>query len=231
MRIATFALIGVCLIASEAAAMNPSFEKARAAFRKDVAALHHQPEASFSIEPSREDAVGFAELRTGQLFAFEAHLPIEPRPAHGQATYVIRGWASPSGEVVLEAKDNLQLLFRAAHFLDAAHSVSAKEMADRLIWMMLERLGRPQPRQLNAPPTHQLMHDEGAQFIAPPDGHQGEVTAPKIERRPDGGADLMFFYTNLDSVFGGVVGPYRAEIVCKPGYHLTLSVAPIKLFP
>src|SRR5438105_13407728 len=99
--------------------MTP-FEQAKAHFRHDVAAAYHRGEGTLKVAPDGEDYTGFAEHRTGALYAFEATWPIEPPPAEGRREVTVRGYADEKGEVVLEKKGNLGVLLREARMLDAA---------------------------------------------------------------------------------------------------------------
>ncbi len=205
--------------------MQTPFEQAQAAFRKEVAATFHKKEPALHIDPVGEDYTGFNEFKTGDLLAFEAQYPIVPTPKEGTRQVVIRGFASPAGDVVLEKKNNLGRLLRAAQFLDEKQSMPALALAQRLIWMLLEQLGRPESRVGPQPPNHQLT--DGGLFYLPGGGQEVRPAPPAIVRRPDGSASLVFFYTNLESIGSGLISTNRAELCCDKDYQVTIIRTPL----
>jgi hypothetical protein len=184
------------------------FGKAQAAFSKEIASIYQRNEAGLRITPAREDLTGYPEQKTGDLLAFQAEWPITPSPAAGPKTMAVRGFASPSGEVVLAKKNNLSVLLRAAHFLDEKQSLPAKAIAERLLWM-----GSGPPGS----PNHQLLETGGVLFMPPPLGSV-QIEPPRIERRTDASARLIFFYSTSDAA--GVVTQRRAELRCARDYTI-----------
>lgn len=201
--------------------MTP-FDRAKAAFLREVAAVHHRKASGIHVAPDGDDYTGFAEYQTGDLFAFEATWPIVPPPREGAREVTVRGYASPSGDVVLEAKKNLGFLLQAANFLEETRSLSPKTLTERLLWLLLVELGQPTSRAGLQPPNHLLL-EQGGPFVIPPDAEQRHIVPPYVERRADGSGSLWFFYQNLDSVgVNGSISLHRAEVRCTKDYQVTL---------
>ncbi|HEX2574516.1 MAG TPA: hypothetical protein VH877_33530 [Polyangia bacterium] len=187
-------------------AVETPFGRAQAAFSKEVARSYQRNETGLSITPAREDLTGYPEQKTGDLIAFQAEWPITPPPAAGPKKMAVRGFASPSGEVVLPKKNNLDVLLRAAHFIDEKQSLPAKAIAERLLWMWSGPSGLP---------SHELLESGGVIVVPPPIGSV-QIEPPRIERRADGSARLIFFYSST-GVVGGVT-QHRAELRCARDY-------------
>lgn len=175
------------------------FAQAQAAFRKEVAGLAQKSEVDLRITPATEALTTYREQNTGDLVAFQAEWLARPPRAAGPKNMAVRGFASPSGEVVLAKKDNLGVLLRATNFLDEKQSLPAKAIAERLLWMMSPP----------GSPNHQLLETGGMLFMPPPLGSV-QIEPPRIERRTDGSARLIFFYSSVDPA--GIVTQKRAEL-------------------
>jgi hypothetical protein len=206
---AVAALVVVSLCAGAAAAvakgraMSP-FERAKDSFRHEVAALYHLDPTSLQVAPDAEDISGYAEYKTGELYAFAATLQHKGK---GEAQ-TVAGFASAAGEVVLEKRHNLAALLRQAQFLDGAKALPPKAMAERVLFFAREQLG-----------THNVLRESGRVGVAP----------SRIERRPDGSASLVFFYENLTGVEGmslhSTPSLFRAELRAGKDEHAALTTA------
>lgn len=181
------------------------FAQAQAAFRKEVASLVQKNEIDLRITPATETLTTYREQNTGDLVAFQAEWLARLPRAAGTKHMAVRGFASPSGEVVLPKKDNLGVLLQAVHLLDEKQSLPAKVIAERLLWMMSPP----------GSPHHQILETGGVLFMPPPFGSV-QIEPPRVERRTDGSARLIFFYSSSDPT--GIVTQKRAELRCARDY-------------
>jgi len=172
--------------------MAGRFEQARARFRDEVAATYGKKASSLTIGPESERVVGFDDYNTGDLVPFEATA----------RDLRVRGFAGPDAAVVA-GSNALGPLFRAANMLDAAKSLSALELARRIVWMM--------------GPGYQVV-ERLSDYRAYP--VPSEIAPPALDRSA-GGAVLRFYFVKLDD-HGGPATNYSAEVACSASYEATL---------
>jgi hypothetical protein len=180
------------------AAVSSSFKQALQRFTTEVASTYGKRAADLKILPASEDVVGFDDQNTGDLIGFEATAP----------SLRVRGFASKSA-VVLAKKGEFGPLLQAAHALDAKASLSAQDLAARIVWLI-------------GPDTKLVANVADYPRYPVPD----KVAPPAIERNA-GGAVLHFYYIQFDSHLPGAPPtPFRAEVKCSPNYQATLVTSP-----
>jgi hypothetical protein len=178
--------------------MSSPFKAALQRFQGDVASAYGRPAADLKIVPSSEDVVGFDDQNTGDLIAFEATA----------GDLRVRGFANTTA-VVLAKTGELGPLFQAAHALDAAASLSAQDLAARIVWMI--------------GPDTQLV----ANVADYPRYPLPAAVAPPSLERTSGGAALHFYYILFDShTMGAPPTGMTADVTCSPGYHAALVTSP-----
>jgi len=176
--------------------MSTPFQEALRRFQSEVASTYGKRVDDLKILPPSDDVVGFDDQKTGDLIPFEATAP-ELR---------VRGFASKSAVVLLK-HNQLGPLFRAAHALDAGASLSARDLAARLVWMM--------------GPEHRLV-DRVIDYPKRP--LPAQIAPPTLDRGVKG-AVLRFYYVELD-IHGGPATGWSAEVQCLPDYKAALVTAP-----
>jgi len=178
--------------------MSSPFKDALQRFTSEVAATYGKRPDDLKIIPSSEDIVGFDDQNTGNLIAFEATAP----------QLRVRGLASKTA-VVLAKKGEYGPLFQAAHALDAAKSMSAQDLAARVVWLI--GLDTKLVAKVADYPKYPL-----------PD----KVTPPTLERNA-GGAVLHFYYMLFDSQTPGAPPtPFSAEVKISSDYKAQLITNP-----
>ncbi len=180
------------------AAMSNPFKQALQRFQREVASAYGKRAGDLKIMPPSDDVVGFDDQKTGDLIPFEATAP----------GLRVRGFANKTA-VVLARSGELGPLFEAAHALDPARSLSAQDLAARIVWM----LG----------PEFRLVANAADYPKAPvPPG----VGPPALERS-GGGAVLRFFVLQDDhSLPGSPPTKLAAEVACSSSYKAKLVTSP-----
>jgi hypothetical protein len=187
--------------AKPAAGTNmPSFQQALAHFRKAAARRLNQPESQIEVVPGAENITGYPEFALGPFIAFDATAGRD----------MVRGMAEPGGKVVLGMNgqiDGLGHLLEAAHALDPARSLSAIDLAVRIVWM------------------------QGAEFFLVAAGHDtwklgpkppANLAEPTLTRAADGSAELRFFVNEAGDT--GVIIGHEVVIRIAPGYQATMTM-------
>jgi hypothetical protein len=168
--------------------MSSPFQAALQRFQAEVASAYGKKPADLKIMPPSEDVVGFDDYKTGDLIPFEATA----------GDLRVRGFASKD-TVVLPKQNEVGALLRAAHALDPKTSLSAHDLASRIVWMM--------------GPSYQLV-ENAAKYPKYP------VPLDRTSR----GATLRFFYLLLDN-HGGPATPFAAEVKCSTDYKAPLATS------
>ena len=176
--------------------MASPFKEALQRFQHEVAATYGKRAADLKITPPSED---FLMLPQGiaDLIAFQADA----------GDLQVRGLANKT-TVVLAKRNDYGALFQAAHALDPAKSMSATDVAARIVWTM----GREYRlvAQLVDYPKYPL---------------PAEVTEPRFERGPQGVVLRFFYNANPQAHMGTPPTPYRAEVRCSADYKSATLVS------
>ena len=175
------------------------FQRALKSFRQAAAQRLKQPENKLRVVPDAENQVGLPDAALPPFIAFQAD-------AEDQ---IIRGLASPGGEVALvwrEKIENLGPLLAAAHALDPKRALSAVEIAKRIVW-------------LHGPGWTLIASGHGTwRASAPP----ADLAEPSLKSAGDGSAELRFLVNEAGG--SGVVLGHQFTIRIEPGYKATATM-------